>query len=481
MSDANAAEPPQSRRRTRTADLATISLCLMGAWIVAWVVVQAPADDAWITLRYARNLIEGNGWCYEPGVAVNASTSAASTVVHAVFGWMLGDLEAAQMLVFTLGLGGTAAILALWLGRRRDRPGFLPGVIAAALVLTTPMFWTVYGMETPLLLLGAVAAACAWHHDRLVLAAGLASFTTLVRPEGVLLPAALLIDRALRQRDVMRLPWASLSFAFAAPLLAWAAWSWFEFGAVAPNTLAAKQAQAQSLWQWSLYFRGAKRSLTMFDARELGLHHRVFVGILLTGIVWLAIVRHRVAALLGWIALVNAGYVILVVPYYHWYAAPLHLGFTVTVAAVFESAWRGFPRARWIATGLVILLVVSQAPRWQVRSQSYASYWDVAAWLDEHAAPDDSIGAVEIGCIGYATWPRRIVDACGLVTPDLIADVAAGRCAAWIERHRPEFVVLHVPPWEGFEQAAEASPTFTEYREVYRAATGDVRVVRREP
>ncbi|MCA8940973.1 MAG: hypothetical protein KDB80_00310 [Planctomycetes bacterium] len=455
--------------------------CLTLAAGVAIQVCGVPADDAWITLRYARNLLAGHGWCYEPGVAVNASTSAASTLVHAAAGALAGDLRVAQFVVFVLGLGGTAALLGLEFGARGSLGRRLPGLVAAAFVLTTPMFWTVYGMESPLLLLGCVGSWVAWRHERFGLAAAAAAFLVLVRPEGVLMPVALVVDRALRRRDLHALPWRRIVIVFSLPLIAWAVFSWLEFGALAPSTLAAKQAQAQSLWQWSLFFRGAKRSLTMFDAREIGLHHRVFVGLLLTSVVALVVTRHRALALLGWIALVNVGYVVLVVPYYHWYAVPLHFGLTVAMASVFDLAWRAGRSVRAFAIVCGVAWVALQMPAWGDRGQGHAGYWDVGAWLDAHAAADATIGSVEIGCVGYAVWPRPIVDACGLVTTDLIPDVAAGECARWIERHRPDYVVLHVPPWDGFESAAEASPTFAEYREVYRARNGTVRVVSRVP
>jgi len=85
----------------------------------------------------------------------------------------------------------------------------------------------------------------------------------------------------------------------------------------------------------------------------------------------------------------------------------------------------------------------------------------------------------KIGVIGYGIWPRGIVDAAGLVTRDVVPELAAGRLGAWFEMHRPEYVVLHVPPWQGLESMAEASPAFAQYREVFLSSDGRVRVVTR--
>ena len=65
-------------------------------------------DDAWIYLRYARNLIEGHGWVYNIGEPVNAATSQLNTLLLAGFGAMLGSLVVSQVIVFTLGSGGAA-------------------------------------------------------------------------------------------------------------------------------------------------------------------------------------------------------------------------------------------------------------------------------------------------------------------------------------------------------------------------------------
>src|SRR4026207_1010669 len=39
-----------------------------------------PLDDSWIHLQFARNLAEGRGFAYNPGVPVSGSTAPLSTV-----------------------------------------------------------------------------------------------------------------------------------------------------------------------------------------------------------------------------------------------------------------------------------------------------------------------------------------------------------------------------------------------------------------
>ncbi len=476
---------PRASDKVATAklqDACRLAACFaVAAWIAA-LVREAPADDAWIVLRYARNLLAGHGWCYEPGAAVNASTSALNTLLLAGFGAVTGDLHRAQDLVFVLGLGGGAWCLGSLLADRTA--GGVPSWVASLLCLSTPLFWSVYGMESPLLLGTGVGACLAWNRGRHALAGLLVAAATLTRPEGLLLAPVLVVDHRLRTGSWHVPRWIGAALCCGVPLAAWGLFSLWSFGALFPDTLAAKRAQAESgWWDGHLYYKGAKRSLELFDARALGLGYKPFAALLGVAVAVAAWARHRVLAMLAWIALVCGGYSVLGVPYYHWYGVTLHLGLVAAVAAAWQIGWE---RSRgWLARTALLLatlgLVALWWPRTTARAPSYPHYREVGAWLDQHAPAEARIGAVEIGCVGDAVWPRGIVDACGLVSPDVVPDLAAGRFGAWFERHRPEYLVLHVPPWEGFETLAEASPAFDGYREVFRSSDGRARVVTRRP
>jgi hypothetical protein len=159
---------------------------------LAWV-----CDDAFISLRYAQNLVQGHGLVWNPGERVEGYTNLLWTLLLAgLLRLGVPDLRAAEL----PGLVAYAA-LALVLARaswRRSRAAGLPFLpIAAAIVLASDDFhvWATGGLETLLfacltsaaLLLvrlraGSVGAAAA--------AGALLALLVLTRPDGVLFAAA---------------------------------------------------------------------------------------------------------------------------------------------------------------------------------------------------------------------------------------------------------------------------------------------------
>src|SRR5205085_6611488 len=86
-----------------------------------------PLDDAWIHLHFARNLAEGAGFSYNPGVPVAGSTAPLWTLVLAA-----GALLAGPSLALAKTLGVAATIVAGALTRRAALAwGAAPGVALA--------------------------------------------------------------------------------------------------------------------------------------------------------------------------------------------------------------------------------------------------------------------------------------------------------------------------------------------------------------
>src|SRR5437660_8771960 len=72
-----------------------------------------PLDDSWIHLHFARNLAEGAGFAYNPGVSVAGSTAPLWTLLLAA-----GALVAGPSLVLAKTLGILATVAAGVLTRR---------------------------------------------------------------------------------------------------------------------------------------------------------------------------------------------------------------------------------------------------------------------------------------------------------------------------------------------------------------------------
>ncbi|MCG8454954.1 MAG: hypothetical protein MI919_01635, partial [Holophagales bacterium] len=170
-----------------------------------------PLDDSWIHLTFARNLAAGHGLSYHPGEWVTGSTAPLWSAMLA-----LGFLLPGAAFLIWPKLLGAACFVAVVIATSRLARELGCGSTGSTLcgVLVASSQWLVWsslsGMEvhlfTALALWGLV-----WHlrerrrdHDRAARSIALLAAACLARPEGLLLLALALLDRALsitRARD----------------------------------------------------------------------------------------------------------------------------------------------------------------------------------------------------------------------------------------------------------------------------------------
>lgn len=208
-------------------------------------------DDAFVTLRYARNLLAGYGPVWNPGERVEGYTSFLHLGLCALAGvWM--ELPAAARLVNLAAFGVLLAVLGPGSGRALGLAPVAWTVAALVAAASGPLAaWTMGGLEAPLMALvvtvlaiatvGAVERAL---EPRWVAAAGLAAgLACWTRPEGAGLAGicALLLafvgdaDRRARVRALAS--YALVAGAFWASHLAWRRGYYGEW---LPNTYYAK-------------------------------------------------------------------------------------------------------------------------------------------------------------------------------------------------------------------------------------------------
>ena len=63
---------------------------------------------------------------------------------------------------------------------------------------------------------------------------------------------------------------------------------------------------------------------------------------------------------------------------------------------------------------------------------------------------------MEIGAIGWYCEDRPIIDILGLVTEENALAVARRDVRSWLDRNRPDCIVVHDPPWVFETVAVEA-------------------------
>jgi hypothetical protein len=261
------------RIKSNNTSAASIPYLLLLAGAAAWLVWFVPRtfvtgpdgrvgfvlfDDAMISMRYARNLVEGRGLVWNPGQFIEGYTDPLWTLVMALAIALFGP-ERAPLAIQLLGAGCVAAsvVLAAAIGGRLARLGGLDPVAqrivtfgAGALLLAYYPFsyWAVMGMEvgpiTVLALATALLVAARW--GRAVSPrAGLALTACCpllygLRPDAVLIPLVLLGARWIHAWVVKdRASLATLTgvaIVSATVMLGHAVWRHAYYGAWTPNT-----------------------------------------------------------------------------------------------------------------------------------------------------------------------------------------------------------------------------------------------------
>lgn len=261
-----------SRMRDGTADRAwhvpTFVQRSLGRWdqrVVTRVIAVAAAalafvmrwtqDDSYISLRYARNLVEGHGLVYNPGEQVEGYTNFLWTLIMAV-PLRLGIGPVGFMHVVGIAsMVGTILVTARLASRVFASP-VLGNLTALVMVANfTFLAYGTGGLETPLQALlvtsvWLVALPALGIGERqlrtrelclLSTLCGLALLTRLDSAVVVLVPAAAVLRQALRDRVVRRV--AGLVALFGPVLVLvvpWTVWRVATYGSVVPNTATAK-------------------------------------------------------------------------------------------------------------------------------------------------------------------------------------------------------------------------------------------------
>ncbi|WP_448561799.1 hypothetical protein [Trichothermofontia sp.] len=148
------------------------------------------ADDAFITLRYARNLSRGEELVFNSGERVEGFSSLLWTLITAVPPVLgLNQVVSARFLGLMSGLLTLALAYKLFLSVSQTKYSRLFGLLIPIIIATNGSFvaWAASGMETPLYSCLIVGAILAIIQDNLIWSVVLMIACILVRPEGILI------------------------------------------------------------------------------------------------------------------------------------------------------------------------------------------------------------------------------------------------------------------------------------------------------
>ena len=410
-------------------------------------------DDPFITYRYADNLRRGLGFVYNPGERVLSTTTPLFALLLAGLEILWSDLPHMAILVgaFSLVLGA----LFLW---DLAHTWQTPWVGWAGLVFY-PFFALslgTLGSEMPLYLAFCLGAFAFYARGRYLMTAGFIALAMLSRPDGALIAVILAAHYLLVVRRPI--PWPAILL-FLGMTLPWFLFATFYFGSAVPATLAAKQHQGLM----AISQRFAPGLLTIV-ARGYASRWQYWLAAALGLVGILSLTRRARPWVLFfvWTALYFVSYSVLGVTRYFWYYAPLVPGFIVAAglgAEALAAVWkRALPSARFTfrllgAIGLLGLVLGLVAHAFELNRHPDSRlliYRAAGEWLQSNTGQESSVGALEVGIIGYYSQ-RKMIDFAGLIQPAIAERLTLSTTyedsSRWgILTYRPDYLVLN-PAW----------------------------------
>ncbi|MCB9662980.1 MAG: hypothetical protein H6732_02625 [Alphaproteobacteria bacterium] len=485
--------PPRAARADRGA-------LLIGLLASAGLVVHARgflpffADDALISLRYARHLAEGRGLVWNEGEWVEGYSNLLWVLLVAGGTWLGGDpVRVARSL--GVGCAALTGLVLAWTVARGARPRAAATVAAGVWAVSgAAAAWAVGGLEQPLVaLLVACAAAALWPTgpSRPALAGLALAALCLTRPDGPVWVGGFTLGHLLVRRGEREV-WRDLALVVGLPLGAVAgqlAWRLWVHGELLPNTARVKLA-----WHGTRRQQGVGFLAAASDAHAV----LVAAGALVVGAAsrWpapraaVALLVPPMAAWSVYVALMGGDGVT--------FPAWRHVVPLLPLGALLASRVVVLPvLPAWAAAGGVVVLVGGHLavqrmdPHDALRSARYtrtvefarqASAVLVAAF--DAAGPRLAVTAAG-GVPYYTDWPA--IDMLGLTDAEVARRRPANLGAGWMghELHdadavlarRPDLVMLGMPPGRELpahpaDHALFAHPDWRHYQPVWLEGPG---------
>jgi len=451
--------------------LVPLLLLLVGRWVF-WIYLPFASEDAYITFRYARNLVGGMGPVYNPGERVMGFTSAPWMLWNAAGYALLKDPVLWSRIWTLLGDATTLLVMGALL---RSGASLASAWCFNFFFATWPFIAAVgtSGMEnSPMFTLIALGGALAARSSR---ASGpVLALLALWRPEGLASAAVLALGARWRDRAIA----AALALAGLAALALF-------YGSPLPQSLFAKSRiyglagpwAGRHWWEWLSPFTLGRWPIAS-EANNMLPLTVVFAPALVAGAarVWRAR-RSALALAIAGSLVVWLGYSFLGVAYFYWYMVVPMAGLAALAAVGLPRIVRG--PSLYVSLGLFVVGMWTLAPVLYLgrAKAEYFSFGVVAQYLLSHARPGQKVMLEPIGLIGYHN-PLRIVDEIGLVSPSVAKRrlEGPGWYADLAERERPEWLVVRRTflrsgeVWAGagapFRSAAERDTVMGRYQTV---------------
>jgi len=447
---------------------AVVIAAFAGLLFLMWLRFHQPpntVDDAYITFRYARNLVSGVGLVYNAGERVLGTTTPAYALLLAALSGLSGYRDYPRLALMTNALCDalTFALLIRLVTRLTGERWLGVGAALLFAIDGRVLDWSTGGMEASFNVLAIVLTLTLFFEDRRAGAALTAGLAVLIRPDGATLAAAIFLGwglLALRLRQPRRWPWKEFAI-FAAVVAPWLIFATLFYGTPIPQSVLAKSivyrlppligfraflVQLRTVFPFSLPPLQEGQSL----ARQMA-QAALPVGLCLLGVFALSRRQPRASVIGVYLALFIAFFSVGNPLWLGWYETPMMPLYQLLILGA--SLWLGESVAHFVlskstehatsrslrvgrnALTLMMLMVMTlpQLSRlnlipWEkpqrgpfvlnptFNKQREADYHLFAEMLGPAAQAGRLAAIPEIGAFGYS-YPGRLFDTTGLISP----------------------------------------------------------------
>lgn len=449
--------------------LALISILLVMVGINNW---GESFDDAFITYRYAKNLLMGNGFVYNVGERHLGTTTPLFVLLLTFFGFFYSDIPFWGSLLSLISLGLTSFFTYKLLSQCTNYWG---GICSIPLVILNPIFISTIGNESNLLIFFLVSQYYFYINDRKKTFAVLSALGILTRGEGILLPIIIFLFEVIKRikgKKISVTPWLILIIL----IVPWLIFSKIYFGSFLPYSLKVKILQTRNpRYVVDITFFG-DITKNFWKALSINTFSRIILlSVFLYGLGKSLLDRKFIHLTLSIMAFF-AGYSLLNIRGYFWYRN--QIGFAVcfflsygiyslsiatagrhpsklkqhlrdffshtiqNIPATHSTlGYKFFMRMAFFTSVFVFLFtahgIITRYPRMKV-------YKTTGIWISENTEPKAVFGIAEVGIVGYYS-NRKMLDLWGLSSYEMGQMETQNNWIYLIETLKPDYYISQNP------------------------------------
>lgn len=403
-------------------------------------------DDAYIFYQYAKNIADGNGYVFNIGEKVNATTSPLYTLLLAFVYFIVKPLlpYSLEYVGAIVSIISVLVILFLLYKLLKDDERFF---ITSLIFFSMPVLKYGFGMETFFNLALILASIYYFTQEQFALSFSLAGLSILARLDSFLFAGILFLFYIIKYK---KLPSFKVILFFLLMIIPWFVFSKFYFDSLLPTTIALK------LTQHKLGIFG--NGLIFLTGSVIHIPGKIFTisGIIILLIISLSYFKIKRITLFAndgikilsyWsIALFILYAFVINAPPYKWYYIPFTIMLAITFSLFITNVVKSFIHKRILFAILFLSAITLPVKNFiEGYNAKYSNFIKVTDWLNYNAEEGSSIAADDIGILGYHYKRGKMVDALGLVNPEISQQLLNKNYNWLVDHYKPDYIVHEYP------------------------------------